>query len=128
MAELVLQDGSAGLAEVTFASADGCGDQVPSGANSGGWRKDFILFVKNNGCSSATVYVNVTGHDECNCCEPIASQEFEVEADKMSYIPITHARLGELVTIEYSSASDLEVAVVTSLEGFIVPVLEECCC
>lgn len=137
MATLDLQDGSVGLAAVAFVSADSCGDQVQSGTHNGSWTKGFFLLVKNAGmldccCDPVLikVFVNVTGHDECDCCSPIASAEYEVPSDGgLAFIPITQRRLGQLVTIEYADASDLLVAAVTSLEGYVIPPgEEECCC
>ena len=39
----------------------------------------------------------------------------------VAFIPITYKGMGQLVTIEYEDASDLEVAAVTSLEGYVIP-------
>lgn len=132
MATLDLQDGSAGLAEVTFVAAlsGSCDtyDEIQSGVHAGSWTKGIFLLVKNTGmldcmCDPVLVkvYVHVTGHDECNCCEPIAADEYEVPSDGgIAFIPILHGRMGELITIEYADAMDLEVAAVTSLKGYVI--------
>lgn len=128
MAELELQDASAGLAAVDFTAANSGGDEIQSGVHNGSWTKGFFLLVKNGGCADIDVFVNVTGHDECNCCAPIASATYTVPDGEIAFVPIIHRRLGQLVTIEYEDASDLEVAAVTSLEGYVLPPAEECCC
>lgn len=132
MATLTLQDGSAGLAEVEFVSAlsGSCDtfDEVQSGVHNGSWTKGFFLLVKNGGALDCCcdpvlvkVYVHVTGHDECNCCEPIAADEYEVPSGGgVAFIPISYKGLGQMVKIEYADAMGIEVAAVTSLEGYVI--------
>lgn len=122
MAIIELQDASAGLGEVVFAAA-GASDTAQSGVHNGSWTKGVFLLVDNGGGSPATVYVNVTDHDEYDA--PIASNEVVVAAGKIGFIPVTGGRLGQAVVIEYSDETDLDVALVTSLEGFVLPPEDE---
>jgi len=132
MATLTLQDGSAGLAEVEFVAAlsGSCDtyDVIGSGVHAGSWTKGIYLLVKNDGALDCMcdpvlvkVYVHVTGHDECDCCSPIAAEEFEVPSDGgLAFIPILHGRLGQEIRIEYESTSNILVAAVTSLKGYVI--------
>lgn len=123
MAIIDLQDGSGGLGEVVFVAATAEGDTAPSGVHNGSWTKGFFLLVDNGGGAPATVYVNVTDHDEYD--NPIASNEVVVAAGKIGFVPVVGGRLGQSVVIEYSDATDLDVALVTSLEGYVLPPEDE---
>lgn len=141
MATLELQDGSAGLAAVTFVAAlsGSCDtyDEIESGVHAGSWTKEILLLVRNTNTdldcccdpveTTVTVYAHVTGHDECDCCSPIAGDEYEVPSHGgVAVIPIHYKHFGQLVRIEYGMGSeDLEVAAVTTLKGYVIPSGEE---
>jgi hypothetical protein len=57
MAVLTVQDGSAGIQDVTMNACTGGGDSVAGGVKLGGWSLPVVLVVRNGDASSKTVTV-----------------------------------------------------------------------
>lgn len=99
MAELTLQDGSAGIANIAFAAA-AVGDQIASGTRAAGWDLGIVLLVKNASISASRT-VTVEGHPAI--VVPISGQ---------GIVPAYRQKYGSLKTITYSAVADLTVAAV----------------
>lgn len=62
MAVLTVQDGSAGIQDITMSAASGGGDSAPGGLRAGGWELPVLLVVRCADASSKTVTVDGTGY------------------------------------------------------------------
>jgi hypothetical protein len=99
MAALAIQDGSAGIQDVTFSAATGGGDTVAGGAAAGGWSAPVVLVVNNRDAAAKTVTVRGVGY-----VVPLTTG--------VALIPINAGTYGMVVPVTYSAVTSLFVAAV----------------
>ncbi len=99
MALLAVQDGSAGLASVSFTAAAGGGDTIPGGTRGAGWDLSVLLIVRNGDAADKTVTVNGTGY-------------LVPATTGLAVIPVYAGTYGMVKSVTYSAVTSVTVAAV----------------
>lgn len=99
MAVIAIQEGAAGIANVTTAAATGGGDTIAQGTDAGAWGLRVILVVRNADATPTTVTVNGTPY----ACPATTG---------LSLIPVAGIYYGAPVAVTYSKVTSLTVGAV----------------
>lgn len=99
MAVIAIQDGSAGLANVTTAAATGGGDTIAQGSRGAGWDQGVILVVRNADAATKTVTVQGTPY-------------IVPATTGLAIIPVYGVYFGAPVAVTYSAVTSLTVGAV----------------
>lgn len=99
MAVIAIQNGTAGLQDVTTAAASGGGDTIAQGTRGGGWDLSVVLVVRNADATPTNVTVN--------------GVVYAVPATTgLALIPVNGVYFGAPTTVTYSKVTSLTVAAV----------------
>jgi len=100
MAVLTVQDGSAGIQDVTMSACAGGGDSVAAGVKVGGWELPVVLVVKNGDASTKTVTVSGVAY-------------IVPATTGVAVIPVRAGyHYGDSVAITYSAVTSLSIGAV----------------
>jgi hypothetical protein len=100
MAAIAVQNAAEGLADVTFAAANGGGDTVIGGARGGGWNLAVILIIRNT--DAATKTVTVAGHPAV----------IVPATTGVAVVPVFGQPTGAVKAVTYSGVTGVTVAAV----------------
>ncbi len=99
MAVIAIQNGTAGLQDVTTAAASGGGDTIAQGTRAAGWDQSVVLVVRNADATPTTVTT--------------PSGAFIVPATTgLAIIPVSGIYFGAAVPVTYSKVTSLTVGAV----------------